>query len=191
MLKRTRVTGSMDMSRLGSAVSGPGIDTREWAMLGVVTGFGVMDDDVLAGVHLLATGQDVMARVGACYAGNGFGIYAPLEIDDEVLVVMPEGVTDAGPIVVARLWSKADPPPDRAQLDQHDLLIRVKDGKTLRIDVGGSGQVIIAGGTNGAARLGDAVVVTMPFTPIPLPGPPIPFSINGTITAGSSKVKIG
>lgn len=46
-----------------------------------------------------------------------------------------------------------------------------------------------ASATQGVARLGDSVLVTLPYTPQPAPGPSVPFPVTGTITGGSTKVK--
>ncbi|MCV4697898.1 hypothetical protein OFB92_32805, partial [Escherichia coli] len=60
-----------------------------------------------------------------------------------------------------------------------------------------AGQVEIAGGTQGAARLGDEVTVTIPAGAIVVVGPagastnPAPLVVTGTITGASAKVRIG
>jgi hypothetical protein len=212
VLKGSRISGTVDMDRLARAVSGPGIDTRVWVSQAIVRAFKVKATGVFAEVVLIPSGvgvngagemteQRVTARVGPIYAGNGFGFYAPLEVDDEVLVTVPEGVTDSGVVVVARLWSASDPTPQTARDHPADVVLHVREDKDLRIYVGGGGKVrIAAGGTESpAAREGDPVntpsgaiiaacgTMFLPNPALPLPGP----DAAGFISLGSSKVNIG
>lgn len=134
----------LDVGRLGKAVSYPGIDPRVWASYGLVKSFKVTTNEgVFATVKLMPSETLVSARVGAVYAGNGFGIYAPLEIDDEVLVTCPLGDFNEGATIVARMWSAADKPPAIAGTSSRDVVIHVKSGQTLRIIASGSGKVVV------------------------------------------------
>lgn len=142
MLKKTRVTGAMDMGRLGAAMARPGMDTRIWSSLAVVTDFNVdPEHGPLADIVLVPSGDEETARIGPIYAGNGFGFYLPLEVDDEVLVVAPSGEPDAGLVIVARLWSKADPPPASAANKPADIILFAKAGAHVHIAASGAGEV--------------------------------------------------
>ncbi len=169
---------------MASAVQRPGIDPRTWISLAVVTELGFdAEEGPFADVRLLPTGEVETCLVGTLYAGGGFGLWAPLKVDDTVLVALPNGDPGAGPIVVCRMWDKADPPfAEMKAAEEQDghavptagVVLRVEAGQTLRIlagdtvvtvsgsDVtitpGGSGKVKL-GGADGlqAAALGDTL----------------------------------
>ena len=183
---RSRVTTGIDVNRLSAAVSRPGIDPRVWVSYAVCTSEPVVEtrsgqQDVLVDVLLLPSGQPETARVGALYAGNGFGFYAPLHKDDEVLVCAPSGDPDEGLVVTQRLWSPADPPPDAMSAHPEDVTLVVESGKSLRIGVQGDGKVYLGDveATRGAARLDDEVTLgTATITvAVLVPSPP-----SGTTT---------
>lgn len=160
MLNRTRVAGSMDVQRLASAVQRPGIDTRCWVSLAVATADSVVDstqgkEGVFVDVKLMPSEEKLTARVAPAYAGSGFGIYARVLADDEVVVAVPNGVTAQGPVVINRLWSAADKPPDLAGQNEGDLVIVVESGKNLRIQVAGAGNVEMTFGDEGKLIVGN------------------------------------
>lgn len=145
---RSRVLSSIDAGRLANAVSRPGIDPRIWVSYAVLVSEPVVDTqpdgmDVIADVMLLPSGMIETARVGALYAGNGFGLYAPLHIDDEVLVVAPSGDPDEGMVITQRFWSPADPPPAAVMNNTQDFTLVVEKDKNLRFSVEGSGNVYL------------------------------------------------
>jgi len=155
MLKNSRVSKSIDTARLGAAVRGPGMDTRTWVSLAVVTAVHVDPaEGVFVDVTLMPLGDQSAARLGVEYAGNGFGMYAPLEVDDEVLVEAPSGDPDAGLIVTRRLHGASDPPPQEVVDHPEDLLVVVKPGKTLRMITKGAGNLVIEAQGSGGVRLG-------------------------------------
>lgn len=173
--------------------------------VGIVKKQVVSDDGVFVDVTILMPDKhDITCRQGAIYGGSGFGFYCPLAEGDEVLVAVPAGATASGAWVVGVAWSRADKPPTAAKQHPSDVILHVRENKNLRINVGGSGQVIIAEGTKGCARVDDPVsgytsAVAMAaslatvFVPIPLGVPltdEIPLSA-GKVAAGSSKVKVG
>lgn len=144
---RSRVISGIDTERLSNAVSRPGIDPRIWVSYAVLLDDPVLDTepdgkDVVADIMLLPSGTVETARVGTLYAGNGFGFYAPLHKDDEVLVVAPSGDPDEGLVITQRFWSPADPPPEG--LDIEELTLVVESGKNLRIKAQGAGNVYLA-----------------------------------------------
>lgn len=152
----SRVARSPDMQRMGEALGRPGIDPRLWVSLAVVEKV-VIDPDhgVLVDVLLLPSQLHETARVATLYAGSGFGLYLPLEVDDEVVVVAPSGEPDQGLVVMPRLWSQADPPPPDAATHSSDLLLVAKTGATVRVVTGGGGSIILDPRGSGEVLLGD------------------------------------
>jgi len=154
VLKNSRVSGTLDTNRLGKALARPGMDTRTWVSLAIVNAITIdPDEGIFADVTLMPLGKTATARVGSEYAGAGFGIYAPLLPDDEVLVEAPNGDPDNGLILTRRLFSPSDPPPDEALDFPEDFLLVARDGKTVRILVAGAGRVEIRSRDGTARRL--------------------------------------
>lgn len=154
MLKRTRVSNKLDTNRLGAALERPGIDPRINTAIGWVTKFVVDPDHGVFATVLLQNQQTLTCRVGTCYGGQGWGFYAPLEVDDEVVVSIPIGDPDHGPVVVAKTWAASELPPQDALDNQADVILFVKKDTNLRIKVAGSGNVVL-GAEDGKVLLGD------------------------------------
>lgn len=218
MLKASRVGTTMDVSRVAAAVRSPGIDTRTWTSLAVVTAVHVDEaEGTFVDVTLLPSRREETARAGCAYAGPGFGLHAPVDVDDEVLVAAPEGDPDHGLVVVARLHSASDPPPQQVVDHPADVVLVVKPGQSVRLVVEGGGHVILTAGDGGSqvrlggedassavARVGDSVVLssTGPVTDLQAaldgryqlrPSPP-PLDLTAglkvaTIATGSDQVK--
>lgn len=145
---RSRVTRGIDVARLSNAVSRPGIDPRIWVSYGTLLSEPYVEtiegrQDVVVDVLLVPSMQEETARVGTIYAGNGFGFYAPLHEDDEVLVLAPSGDPDEGLVIAQRLWSPADPPPTELATNTEDVTLVVEPEKNLRITVKGGGNVVL------------------------------------------------
>ncbi len=151
---RRRASTTPDVRRIGKAVSHPGIDPRVWAVRGWVEEVHVDAEHGTFVDVTLQTGEEETARVGEPYAGSGYGDHSPLEVDDEVLLVAPMGNYNAGLVVVARLHSASDKPPQEAVDHPADRVIRVRDGQTIRIVVAGAGNVVVKVG-DGKVLLGD------------------------------------
>ena len=134
----------LDLQRISAAVERPGIDPRVWASLAVVTDFRV-DPEVgpLADVVTLPDNDEHTARLGTVYSGVGWGLYAPVAVDDEVLVVAPSGHPDNGLVIVARMHSASDPPPAEAVDNPGDVVLHVEDGANLRLVTSGTGVIRI------------------------------------------------
>lgn len=150
------ISSTPDTNRMAEALSRPGIDPRTWKSLAIVTvvhvdpGHGHFVD-----VTLLPLGQPGTARVGSQYAGNGFGSYFPIAVDDEVVVGLPDGDPMAGMVVLARLWCAADPPPAEAAANPGDvLLVKAAPGATTRVIVSGGGDVVVEARDGGKVLLG-------------------------------------
>lgn len=160
MRNRARVSNSVDVGRLASAVSRPGIDPRIWSSLAFVTAIHMdAEHGPFADVVLLPDGTQATARLGAVYAGGGFGFYVPVEVDDEVKVEAPSGDPAAGIIISTRQWSAADKPPQAAIDHPTDVLLHLKPGTTLRIIASGGGKLLLGGDASSEALvLGNVLV---------------------------------
>lgn len=133
-LKNTRVGRSPDLARMALAFRRPGIDPRTWVSLAVVDDV-VLDPEqgLFAQVTLLPSEQVETVRVSTTYAGSSWGISFPLYKGDEVLVAAPSGDPDEGMVVVGRLHSPADPPPDQVVANPDDVVLVVKPGQAFRV----------------------------------------------------------
>ena len=138
-----RVTTGFPVRQFRKAMRGPGMDTRTHVCEAVVTDVFVdPDHGMFADVVLMPSEQPMTCRVGTLYAGNSFGLYAELEVDDTVLVSVVDGSPEAGGWVIGRSWNTADPPivPDA----DDGLLLVVKPDRNLRLRVAGKGNIVLA-----------------------------------------------
>lgn len=151
MLKNSRVTGALDTTRLGAALARPGMDTRTWVSLAIVKAITIdPTEGVFVDVICYPNKNPGTARLGCVYAGNGFGLYAPVMVDDEVLVEAPNGNPDQGLVVTQRLHSPSDPLPEEVGAHPEDFLLIARPGKIVRIMVAGNTdqvQIYRRGGT--------------------------------------------
>ena len=76
--------------------------------------------------------NDVWARLGTMMAGPDSGTLFVPEVGDEVLVAFVQGDLRA-PCVIGALWSKAAPPPAVGDPPASVMLIRSRNGITLRM----------------------------------------------------------
>jgi hypothetical protein len=150
----TRACHTPDLQRGGEAFARPGMDTRIWASLAHVTKIKVdPNGGVLADVKLLPCGTAETARVGSSMASQGSGLYLPIEVDDDVLVVAPDGCPDAGLVIVAAMWDRATKPPATAAQYPHDVLLQPPDGRTVRVVTTGGGLVLLGSATASEAAV--------------------------------------
>ncbi len=111
------VRRNLDASRLARAVSRPGIDPRVWLELGVVRELGFdAKEGIFADVVMQPNGNVETCCVATPYTGSvdgevGFGDWCPVDVGDTVLVGIPGGDSNRGPVVIARWWDSGDPPP--------------------------------------------------------------------------------
>lgn len=168
MLKN-RVNRGAPSNRIGQAMARPGMDTRVWLTEGVVKSVSLSSTKgPYAEVLLLATayeddngeivGRIEKVRLTSPFAGDGWGMYSPIEVDDEVLVAFPDGDPDAGGWVVQRAWSGEDKPPSGYANDT--FLVHVKDGHKLKlkakdssVEFDGNGNVTVAVSGTGKVKL--------------------------------------
>jgi uncharacterized protein involved in type VI secretion and phage assembly len=206
MLKKTRVTTSMDTARVANALRTPGIDPRVWAAVATVKAIHVDAEGVWLKVVYTISGLQETARWASPYAGPGYGLYLPLEIDDEVLVIAPEGDPDMGLLAMPKAWDRGTPPPAELASRPTDGLLIMKEGATLRIVVQGAGDVVIdprgsgkvylggEGGTSPVARVGDTIEITqdqLTAATAQAGGNAVSVAapLQGTITTGASKTE--
>jgi hypothetical protein len=140
-----RAASGLDINMLSKAMTRPGIDPRSWCSLAIVQSV-VIDEaaGVFCDVLLMPSKRRETARLGAAYAGSGFGFYAPVRVDDEVLVSAPGGDPAQGLVITQRLWSPADVPPAGLEATPEDVVLVVEADKSLRLTVQGGGNVILA-----------------------------------------------
>ena len=140
-----RAASGLDFNMLSKAMTRPGIDPRSWCSLAIVQSV-VIDEaaGVFCDVLLMPSKRRETARLGAAYAGSGFGFYAPVRVDDEVLVSAPGGDPAQGLVITQRLWSPADVPPAGLEATPEDVVLVVETDKSLRLTVQGGGNVILA-----------------------------------------------
>lgn len=132
----------MDIARMARALQVPGSDPRLWISLAIVTRVELDSaEGYFADVTLVPSMEDETARVGAPYAGSGFGEHIPVEVDDEVLVKAPSGDPDEGLVVTYRLHSPADLPPSEAVDNPTDHVLVEKAARDYRVVVSGGGRV--------------------------------------------------
>jgi hypothetical protein len=131
------------------------MDTRCWVCVAIVKAFKLdPDEGAFADVMLMPSMEEETVRVGSFYAGPGFGFYAPLEKDDEVVVSFPNGNPDAGGVIVGRLWSRSDQPAATAKDHDADVCLHVKEGTNLRVQTFGAGNLVL-GSEDGKVLLGE------------------------------------
>ncbi len=158
MTRAIRRTGRrVDLGKLSSAVSRPGIDPRCWVTLAQVTDVGFdAAEGFYVDVEFLPTGEQQCCLLGSQYAGEGYGQAALPQVDDVVVVVVPNGDQSAGPVVIARLWNAADTPPADGSSGTNpteDYLLRIRAGTNYTLRASGAGGVSVI--TEGA---GDVVI---------------------------------
>lgn len=144
---------SVDLARMAEALQRPGIDPRTWTTLAVVTSVNVTETGVYCGILTIA-GIEETAALAPEYAGDGFGLYAPIEVEEMVLVAFPEGTPNTGARIIARVWDGGERPPQDVLDHPEDFVIVVKPGASLRLVAQGDGDVIVEAKGGGRVKLG-------------------------------------
>lgn len=138
-----------DAGRFAKMAQRPGADPRVWITQATVTKLGFdTNEGLFADVQFMPSGEEETCRVGTDYAGNSFGQWNPLHEGDEVLVAVPMGDSNNGPVIFARMWSAADKPhpdfkaaaEDNGQaVPTNDVVVRVEPGQRLVVRTSGQG----------------------------------------------------
>jgi hypothetical protein len=149
MRMRNRARTGVDLGRLASAMQRPGADPRVNLSFGLVALLGFdTAQGIFADVKLLPTGEIETCFVASGgYAGPSYGVWGPLQINDMVLVALPNGDPNAGPTIIARIWNGGAPPhedfksPDQDDgndVPSNDYVIRVQPGQNIKVRVSDS-----------------------------------------------------
>lgn len=102
---------ALDPNRMGASMQRGGIDPRRWLVWAVVVDLGFdPKQGMFADVKFLDDGTEETAFISGPYVGTQCGLYFPMDIDDRVLVAIPNGDPNAGPCIIARAWNAGDPP---------------------------------------------------------------------------------
>jgi hypothetical protein len=124
------------------------------------------DIGMLVDVKLMPGGEPLLCRLGAAAGGQGIGVWRVPKPGTEVLVLVPGGELQGGGVIVSTLSTGAAP----SLLDE-DILLLVGD-KLVHLESTGDklvlkshgdtmidsdGDVVIQGGSEGAARVDDDV----------------------------------
>lgn len=150
---------SGDLGQAARGLSRPGIDPRDWTATAIVQEV-IVDEDGLTGVYL-----DVLVQPGgpgdpglsddedgwSCrvkwtclYAGDGFGMYFPVQVNDQVRVHFPDGNPD-GPNVTASsiLHNEEDKLPSQVAGDPDTIWLITKSDTHFKILAQGDGEVFV------------------------------------------------
>jgi len=164
-------------------VAGHGRGLAGNAVIGLVTNN--VDPDGLSRVKVKLpsvsdTDESYWARVAVPMAGNDRGVYFPLEIDDEVLVIFG---TLREPYIVGALWNGQDKAPAG---DNNIRMIKSRSGHRITLDdTAGKESIHIAdasGNNTIVIDTGANSVTISAHGDIALSAP------NGTITLGAKKI---
>lgn len=106
----------LDSATAAAGMARPGMDPRQWVSYGLVHATDPKDvvqfdaeyGQPLVSVTLQPSGHAVTCRVATSIAGNGEGEYHPFLKGDEVIVVLPQGLESASPVIVGRLNNSYD-----------------------------------------------------------------------------------
>jgi hypothetical protein len=133
---------SVDIGRLSKAVQRPGVDPRVWLALASVKELGFdPEHGCFADVYMHPDENVETCYIDTPYAGSvegvGFGDWAGIEVGDTVLVAVPQGDTNTGPLIIGRFWNAGDKPPlqitDDGTTPTKDRWIIVKPGQALHL----------------------------------------------------------
>jgi hypothetical protein len=142
-----------DVAKLANAISRPRIDPRKFVDLGIVTAVDVTEKGIHVDV-ITVDGVPETAAVSPPYGGPGYGLHLPVDLDQTVLLAVPDGVFNAGARVVGAVWDEGDPPPDDVIDNPDDVVLVVKPGQNVRIIVQGGGDIVLEARGGGKIRHG-------------------------------------
>jgi hypothetical protein len=155
----SHVRQSLSASALAELASRPGIDPRVWVSSAVVTSEIYNDPEYgpMVDITLVPSMLEETAILCSAYVGAGWGLYLPVELEDEVVVMAPGGDPNNGYRIIGRNWNGAEPPPAAFAAHPHDAILWVRQDQSLRLNVSGSGDIVLNSGTHRVARAGDPV----------------------------------
>lgn len=173
--KTTRIGTVPDISRMGEALSRPGIDPRRWICFAVVTDVFVDrdaadgDSGIFADVEILPDGNEETAIVGAAYTFDGGGLYAPPQKGEMVVVAAIEGDPDLGLIIIAQVGMAPDLPPEEADAGDGEPSVDIilKARKNARVRIISDGAEVFIEARNSTVRV-QAETVTVEASKVQL-----------------------
>lgn len=197
------IRSNPDMRRMGNGVSYPGIDPRQWIKYAKVTDTGYDPaHGLFADVQFEGTGQNETCLIGSTYAGKDYGENYPLEDGSRVLVFVPGGNADNGPVILCQVWDAFHTPPaefnDLKSNQQdpdptQDRIIKVKKGQRYRlitedgdvlVETAGSGNISIETTGTGITKIKSATKAIVEASAVELgnTGPVDPIALStGTV----------
>jgi hypothetical protein len=117
---------------LSQAASAPGIDPRTWIMLARVLKVAQDQYGVFADVQCLKTAVVDTAYVGTNAAGPAGGDWCALAVGEVVVVAVPYGDSDHGPVIISRFWGYGQAPIS-GSATTHDRIIKVTGRNAFRV----------------------------------------------------------
>jgi hypothetical protein len=147
------MSDQIDTRKIAEAVSYPGIDPRSHFGQAIVTA--VSADGLYCDIHIIPQQIDETATVMPIYGGPGWGFYLPVYVGQLVMIATPDGDYAHGNRIIGAAWDAGDPPPPEVAEHPSDVLLRVQDGKTVRMVVSGGGNAVIEVRGDGKVLLGD------------------------------------
>ena len=200
-MRRFQASRRGDVRRMAEAISAPGIDPRMWCTYATVDddpdAIAIEEGGVFIDVHTQPGNRPLTCRYAGVYAAPGGAIFFPIRRGDEVLVFITNGDENEGPVAYPRMHNDIDRFPltvNGREVDGTFPFVKLEQGDW-ELEV--AGTIRMQGSdAREAARKGDPVRVTVPigtFLTAAQNGVlnATPVDIDGEITGGSVKVKIG
>lgn len=195
--------GRFDVRRLAESLSAEDVDTRVWVCVATVDddpdAYEVTDQGVYVDVTTQPDGKPLRCRWGLAFVDDQGAAFWPPVAGMEVVCLFSGGDENEAPVCYPSSHGGSRRFPQVVNgraVDGTFPFVRVPGNRDWEIEVGGVVRIQGDSSAPRAAREGDPVRVTVP------PGTflvaadagvlnPDPVDVDGTITGGSSKVRIG
>lgn len=194
----------IDVRRLAESLSAEDVDTRVWVTVATVDddpdAVEVTEQGVYVDVTTQPDGRPIRCRWGLAFVDDQGAAFWPPVANMEVVCVFSQGDENEAPVAYPSSHGGSRRFPSSVNgrtVDGTFPFVRVPDNRDWEIEVGGTVRICGTDSTaKRAAREGDSVRVTIPigtFLTAANGGVlnPTPVDVDGTITGGSDKVKIG
>ena len=112
-------------------------------------------------VFIPELGLDETARVSAAYAGAGFGLFSPIPVGAELVVLAPGGSTDRLVVLPGALWNGDSMAQDEDADISDDLVLIVSEGANLRLQTSGAGNIDILATGDGSVTVSSEKNITI------------------------------
>lgn len=144
-----------DFKGAGEALAGYGQDSRTWAVEATVDEVYLDETGVFVDVTATTGGQPgglpLRAKLFSTFGGKGRAVHVPIQVGDQVLVVIPNGNPDGAPKAFGPLHTDGDEVPQEVLDDPDSLWIRAADGESVKVKTSGGGNIEIT--CNGTASV--------------------------------------